>query len=385
MPVTHAVIADYGVVTAYGRGTDALCDGLMSGRTAIRPCRDMGTASLADLRVGSVPLGDADTSSSRVMRLLEELFADNAPEVPPDSALLVATTTGEVDLLEKAVLEQENARCEPLSAMLPKVQQLAGVEGPGVIVSCACASSTAALTYAFSMIRDGRAEVVLLVGVDCLSEFVLSGFASLMALDEDVARPFDRDRAGLSVGESAGYVVLMSAERAAREGTVGKGIVMGGAMTNDANHMTGPSRDGGGLARAIKKALTVSVCDPGTVAFVAAHGTGTVYNDAMEMKALRTVFSAPVPVFSIKGGIGHTMGNAGLAQTIVAMESLRSGAIPPTVGLSHPDEDAKGWASPCSQNVEGNVAVVANAGFGGVNAAVVLQATSRSNQRDQDS
>jgi len=153
-------------------------------------------------------------------------------------------------------------------------------------------------------------------------------------------------------------------------------------MTNDANHMTGPSRDGGGLARAIKKALTVSDCEPERVAFVAAHGTGTVYNDAMEMKALRAVFSECVPTFSIKGGIGHTMGNAGLAQAIVAIECLRSGVIPPTVGLSHPDDDAKGWASQYSQKVDGNVAVVANAGFGGVNAAVVLQTTAAGNQRN---
>ena len=385
MPVTHAVIADYGVVTAYGRGTNALCDGLMSGRSAIGRCHGIGTAFLGNLNVGSVPLESDDTSSSRVIRLLEELFADKTPVAPPDSALIVATTTGEVDLLETAVSEKRDARCAALSALLPKVRRLAGVEGSGMIVSCACASSTAALTYAASMLRDRRAEVVVLVGVDCLSEFVLSGFASLMALDEGIARPFDRDRAGLSVGEAAGYVVLMSAERATREGIVEKGIVRGGAMTNDANHMTGPSRDGGGLATAIRKALIVSDRDPESVAFVAAHGTGTVYNDAMEMKALRTVFSACVPTFSLKGAIGHTMGNAGLAQAIVALECLHSGAIPPTVGLSHPDDAARGWVSPCSQKVDGNIAVVANAGFGGVNAAVVLQTTSSSNQRDQQS
>ena len=382
MPVKRVVIADYDLLTAYGVGVGALWDGLMSGRTAVRPCEEFDVPALKGISAAAVPMVDCKSDSSRFMRMLRSMFSAGALRAPVDSALVLATTIGETDLLEGAVMDSTDD-APALTSLLPKVRELTGAGGAGVVISSACASATAALAYAGTMLRHGRAEAALVVGADSLSEFVLSGFSSLMALDEGVARPFDRDRAGLTVGEAAGYMLLLSEERAAREGRAARGFLLGAAMTDDANHMTGPSRDGSGLASAIAKALAGGGSGSGTIALVAAHGTGTVYSDAMEMKALRSVFPQPVPTFSIKGGIGHTMGNAGLAQAVVALESLRRGLIPPTVGVSHVDDDAVGWVSPESQDLRGNIGVVANAGFGGVNAAVVLEvdATTRDGNR----
>ena len=367
------VIADYDILTPYGMGVGALWDGLMSGKTAIRPYKDIDAPGLTGIRAAAVCLDDGRDNASRFMRMVRTVLAERPPATPRDAALLVATTTGECDLLERAILGSEDEEIPALTSVLPKLQRATGTAGPCAIVSSACASSTVAMIQADTMLRHGKAEAVMVVGADCLSEFVLSGFSSLMALDEDVARPFDRDRAGLSVGEAAGYVLMMSAERAAREGVAAKGFLRGGGMTNDANHMTGPSRDGAGLAGAVRRALKQGGCRGTEIACVAAHGTGTVYNDAMEMKALRLVFSEPVPIFSIKGGIGHTMGNAGLAQAIVALESLRRGAIPPTVGVSRVDDDAAGWVSSGRRDTMGHLAIAANAGFGGVNAAVLVE------------
>jgi 3-oxoacyl-[acyl-carrier-protein] synthase II len=113
---------------------------------------------------------------------------------------------------------------------------------------------------------------------------------------------------------------------------------------------------------------------PAEIGFISAHGTGTVYNDAMEMRAFRNVFAAePVPVYSIKGGIGHTMGAAGLVELIVALRALREGMAPPTVNLSDADSDAEGWVSNSVRQVKANLsALMTNSGFSGINTALVL-------------
>jgi 3-oxoacyl-[acyl-carrier-protein] synthase II len=138
--------------------------------------------------------------------------------------------------------------------------------------------------------------------------------------------------------------------------------------------MTGPSRESEGLVLAISKALASAGAAPGDVGFISAHGTGTVYNDQMEMRAFRSVFKgAKRPVYSIKGGIGHTMGAAGLVEMIIALRALKERIVPPTVNLTEPDDDARGWVSGGQQAFRaGAFALVTNAGFSGVNTALVL-------------
>jgi 3-oxoacyl-[acyl-carrier-protein] synthase II len=195
-----------------------------------------------------------------------------------------------------------------------------------------------------------------------------------MALDKDMARPFDRNRGGLSLGEAAAFTLLMSEERASREGRAPLARVSGWALTGDANHITGPSRDGSGLALALQAALRSAEIPAEEVGSICAHGTGTPFNDSMEMKAFKTVFEAgALPTYSLKGGIGHTMGTAGLVDIIVAVESLERKVVPPTVNLREVDEEAAGWASPDPCACDTGVTVSTNSGFGGINCAVVLR------------
>jgi 3-oxoacyl-[acyl-carrier-protein] synthase II len=226
------------------------------------------------------------------------------------------------------------------------------------------------------LICDGVRDAVLVVAGDSVTEFVMAGFSTLMALDPEGARPFDRNRRGLTIGEAAGFALLMNENRARREGRPVLGEIAGWGLTNDANHMTGPSRDGGGLARAIRKALQMSGLAPAAIQSISAHGTGTSYNDAMEMKAFRQVFGASgtVPTYSVKGGIGHTMGAAGLVEALIAFESLRQRTVPPTVNLRQADEDAAGWAT-TQATATGRAAATlsTNSGFGGINVALVLK------------
>jgi 3-oxoacyl-(acyl-carrier-protein) synthase len=368
-----ALICDYNVINSYGLGNEALWEGLVSGRTAISECDRLCTDHFLTGKAGTIVSIDPGKDESLVMQMLRMLFEHADLHVPRDTFLMVATTVGEIDLLERAVLNQQgDARDSNISRLPAKVAELLGTDRNGMVVSSACASSTAALLRALALIENGEESCVLVVGVDAVSEFVFSGFSSLMALDKTFARPFDCDRAGLNIGEGSAYMLLMSEERAKKENATADAVLAGAGMASDANHMTGPARDGGGLAKAIEKAIVSSGTDRESIGFVAAHGTGTDYNDSMEMKAFKRVFETPRPIFSVKGGIGHTMGSTGLMQCSAALQALGHKSVPPTIGLTHVCDEAQGWASSQSQKTETSSCVVVNAGFGGTNAAVII-------------
>jgi 3-oxoacyl-[acyl-carrier-protein] synthase II len=373
--VTVALV-DPDLVTAFGRGADASWQGLLAGRNAFKSiehfsCERFGArlAALAAVTPGG---------PSRVFSLLAPLVEDLAPRVPPASEVLLATTTAEIDLLERHVEDGAGAPDDSRpEALLERVRARLVQPGPGRVVAAACASSTIALALAAEDIARGRCLAALVVACDAVTEFVHAGFASLLALDPEGARPFDRARKGLTLGEAAAVALVMDEDRARREGRDVLGILTGWGATSDANHMTGPAPDGAGLAQAIRSALVRAGQPLDGVASISAHGTGTPFNDAMELKAFRSVFGdALPPVYSIKGAIGHTLGAAGLVEVIVALESLRRGTIPPTVNLREPDPEARGAVSNEVRPQARDAAVVStNSGFGGINAALVLRAS----------
>ena len=363
------------MVTPYGWGIGPCWNGLLSGKTAIGWLDRFETESFLTGKAAVVPDLASGQNESMVMQMLTPLLTKTSVAIPNDALLILATTTGEIEILERYVLDGgTDPTGSRLDYLLNKVLHLSRVMGPGIVVSAACASSSVAIAQAAAMICGGERDCVLVVACDSVSEFVFSGFSSLMALDNDMARPFDKNRGGLSLGEAAGFMLLMSESRASREKRPVIGEVAGWGLTSDANHMTGPSRDGSGLALAIQKALQSADISEHAVESVAAHGTGTVYNDSMEMKAFKTVFGTrSVPTYSIKGAIGHTMGAAGLVETIVAFESLKERVVPPTVNLLDVDDEAQGWVSSEPRWFNNTVTVSTNSGFGGVNAALVLK------------
>jgi 3-oxoacyl-[acyl-carrier-protein] synthase II len=363
------------MITPYGEGVDACWEGLLSGRTAVAPVSRFNSAAFHSSVAGTISGLAYHGRDSLVMQMLGTLFNRSGIRFPRDARLLLATTKGEIDFLEKCVLSGTGNAAESIvNRLLGGVAGLTGVENGGMVISAACTSSAAAMARAAAMVRSGHADCVLVVACDSVTEFIFSGFSSLMALDKGPARPFDRRRAGLSVGEAAAFSLIMSEERARKENQQVLGEVAGWGLSDDANHMTGPSRESEGLVLAITKALKSAGIGSRDISLIAAHGTGTVYNDAMEMRAFRAVFrDKEVPVYSIKGGIGHTMGAAGLVETIVAQRALREGLVPPTVNMQEPDDDAIGWVSDRARPIErGRMALVTNAGFSGVNTALVL-------------
>jgi 3-oxoacyl-[acyl-carrier-protein] synthase II len=365
------VMAD--MVTPYGRGIEACWQGLLAGTSAISRVTRFKTGAFHSGFAGIISGLRYHEGDSLVMQMLQTLF--EGVVFPNDARLLLATTKGEIDLLEQSMLEQQGDGADAVATrLLRKVARLAGMDDKGLLLSAACTSSAAATAQAAALIRNGHRDCVLVVACDSITEFIFSGFSSLMALDSEPARPFDRNRAGLNVGEAAAYVLLMSEERAARESRPVLGTLAGWGLSDDANHMTGPSRESEGLILAISKALASAGIDAADVGFISAHGTGTLYNDQMEMRAFRAVFqNSERPVYSVKGGIGHTMGAAGLVEMIIALRAIRERIVPPTVNLIEPDDDARGWVSDRKQTPQpGAHALVTNAGFSGINTALLL-------------
>jgi 3-oxoacyl-[acyl-carrier-protein] synthase II len=363
------------MVSPYGWGVDACWRGLFSGNTAIRRFERISREFFPTEKAAFVSGLDPDGDETLVMQMVRPLMQRNCSAIPPDALLILATTNGEIDILERSVIGGiSDASGSRPDHLLKKIESLCGLSTPGVVVSAACASSSTAVAEGAAMIRDGDRDCVLVVGCDNVSEFVAAGFSAIGALDKDMARPFDKNRRGMSLGEAAAFILLMSDARASREKRPVLAEISGWGLSGDADHITGPSRDGSGLAMALRKALRSAGIPKEEVGSISAHGTGTVYNDSMEMKAFKSVFRGRnVPTYSLKGGIGHTMGTAGLMDIIISIQTLLEGVVPPTVNLREVDDEALGWASSEPRRCSSAVAASTNSGFGGVNCAVVMR------------
>ena len=289
--------------------------------------------------------------------------------------LVLSTTKANIEALERLSDGRpcsETARRHLQGDLLAAdLAQAHGARGPVQCVSVACVSGLVAIQQGAKLIQRGAADAVLVVGVDHLSAFVVAGFTALKAIDPNGCRPFDQDRRGLSPGEAGAAIVLVRGDL-----MPASAITLGGwGCSNDANHMTGPARDGSGLAQAIRSALTMADLPPSGIAYVNAHGTGTPYNDAMESAALRAVFGeAGPPVSGSKGMLGHTLGAAGVVETILCVLAMRERCLPgtPRLGVAAEGSPAGLVLKPRSV-ARLDHALKLNTGFGGVNGALILR------------
>jgi 3-oxoacyl-[acyl-carrier-protein] synthase II len=371
----NVVIAQSDVATAYGWGIDALWNGLLSGKTAIRSTNRFADRGFVSDQAAMIRDLQVAPGESRVMAMLRRLLAPLIGKLDPLTPLIVATTVGEIEYVEQAILNDrpELAGESQPQALLGRIKQMLGLRGSGMVISSACASSATAMTRAASSIRAGTHQKVLVVTCDSVSEFVYSGFSTLLSLCDIPAQPFDAHRAGLTLGEAAAWALLAADDKPSDISILGWG------NTTDAVHMTAPDRNAGGLVRAIAKACTMADRSAEEISFIAAHGTATLYSDAMELCAFRTAMPMPKPIFSIKGGIGHTLAAAGLVQILIAGRALASGIVPATVGLSQPDPAAVDWAHSTNLHIgPASLALSTNSGFGGVNTALLLGRGARS-------
>jgi len=369
----EVVICAAGAVTALGSNLDQTWESLLHGESGLRTLSRFDVGRYVSSVAACVPNLALAANGSRLPTLLEWTL-DGFPPVPQESLLFLATTKGEIDLLERQRrgAEIDSLRLLP-EAVLGAVRYRTGIKGPGVNVNAACASATLALGRGAAAIARGDAESVLVVCADLVSEFVFSGFSALKALSSGLCRPFDAGRDGLSLGEGGAALLLMSRDRAAREGRPVLCRLLGWGAAGDAHHITAPARDGCGLILAVKRALQVAAIEAQGVDGISAHGTGTVFNDLMELTAFRALLGdRKVPLHSVKGALGHTLGAAGGIEAALAIRSLQSGLLPPTVGLRRPEPGSEGCVSAEALTFPGQILLSTNSGFGGINGALIL-------------
>lgn len=284
----------------------------------------------------------------------------------PDTGIVLCTTKGNINLLG-----EENSGFKEDRVYLWKSAEgiVSFFKNPNrpLVVSNACISGILGMITAHRMLEGGIYKNVVVVGADVISAFVISGFQSFKSLADGICKPFDLKRDGLNLGEGAATVVMSA------ENENGAGFRMiGGASTNDANHISGPSRTGEGLFRAIDGSYSQSGMNADQIDVISAHGTGTPYNDEMEAKALTLAGLDQVPVNSLKGYFGHTLGAAGLIETIILMESMRRGVLPATKGYNSHGVSVDLNVSGENRTGEYNVGLKTGSGFGGCNAAAIF-------------
>jgi 3-oxoacyl-[acyl-carrier-protein] synthase I len=288
-------------------------------------------------------------------------------KIPTHRTLFVLSTTkGNIELLEKG---KPNHSRLPLHQVVDMLSKSIGIE-KNIVVSNACTSGVVAILLAKRQIENGNFDHVVVLGADVLSRFIISGFQSLNALSNALCKPFDAARIGLNLGEAAA-AVLMTAFPDNFDSKY-KVAVEGGAITNDSNHISGPSKTGEELALAIHQALDEAHVIASEIDFVSAHGTATRYNDEMESKAFYLANMSDTPSHSLKGNFGHTLGAAGVIETVMCVHSLINNELIPSFGFEN-----NGVSKPMNlirkkESKTIHKALKTASGFGGCNAAIVL-------------
>ncbi len=290
-------ITDVGVVTGAGNSLEATWQKMMEGRTAIRKI-DRFPVKAYQSEIGATIPDIKSSGTDSLIRKIMDLLLGQMAQVPADSLLITSSTKAGIDNLEKI---KQGVPADPKD-MLPSfitetVATSLGLKGRLFHVTAACASSTVAVAQGAALITSKAAESVLVFCLDLITESVFSGFSAFQILSPIPCRPFDRDRSGLSVGEGGAFLMLMSDERARRLGRPPKGMIAGTGISTDARHITSPDRTGAGLIRAVKQAIKTAGIIEKDVAGISAHGTGTIYNDLMELTAFQTVFGKGGPRF----------------------------------------------------------------------------------------
>ncbi|HEY0821687.1 MAG TPA: beta-ketoacyl-[acyl-carrier-protein] synthase family protein [Rhizobacter sp.] len=240
------------------------------------------------------------------------------------------------------------------------------LHGPSWVVSTACSSSAKVFGTAARLMQLGLIDAAVVGGVDSLCLTTLYGFNSLELLSDEICRPWDGARKGLSIGEAAAFALME------RESDAPQGWLLGVGESNDGYHMSTPHPEGAGAIAAMRGALAAAGLQPGDIDYINLHGTATPSNDAAEDNAVRQVFGTSVPASSTKGATGHTLGAAGGVEAAISLLALQHGLMP--AGLNVRERDPALQLDYLRHNREGTLKhVLSNSfGFGGSNASLVF-------------
>ena len=248
--------------------------------------------------------------------------------------------------------------------------------GPALTISNTCTSGADAVLVASQWIEADICDVVITIGIDLISLMCLAGFYTLSAASTEPCRPFDKNRAGMNVGEGCGCIILRKGDidsRYEQAFSKPKFKFRGGGSACDAYHLTAPHPNGCGLQAAIKKALQNSDLSPQDISFINAHGTGTLANDISETNAIEAIFGNKTPFFSTKRLTGHTLGASGTLELIFSMLCLQEQKIPKSFGCVNAAEDISISPNMEIKNFGGTIAMSTSLAFGGCNTALIIE------------
>lgn len=343
-------VTGVGIITGLGYGKQVTMEGLRSHRSAIKKVRYLRTEH-KDMLVSEVPFSDEEmmqmlnieddtiiTRAALIGRLalkeaLEEAHLD--PNMQ-EATFISGTTVGGMDKSELYYLDflnnnskNEYIKTHDCGACSEIIADLCGGFNMMTTLSTACSSAANALLIGKELIETGRADIVVAGGTECITKFHLNGFNALMILDQEQCRPFDKTRAGLNLGEGAGYIVLESKESVKRRKISPLCKLSGCANRCDAFHQTASSPNGEGAYLAMMEALKDAGLQPSDIDYINAHGTGTAHNDLSEGTAIMRVFGDNIPpTASIKSYIGHTTSAAGGVEGVISVLALRGNYMP---------------------------------------------------------
>ena len=259
-----------------------------------------------------------------------------------------------------------------------------GVKGPNLCTTSACSSGSDAIGMAYELIKQGGAQIVLAGGSEAIiNQLGITAFNALNAIStrnnepQLASRPFDTERDGFIISEGAGILVLENLAHAQERGANIQAELISYGASADAFHITQPLEDGGGAARAMQTALNKAGLSPTEIDYINAHGTSTPLNDRMETRAIKTVFGDSayrIPISSTKSMTGHLIGAAGAVEAIICIMTIRSGVIPPTINLTHPDPDCDlDYVPNTARHARVTTTLSSSFGFGGHNSVLIFR------------
>lgn len=396
----RVVVTGLGVVSSIGIGWRAFWDSLLAGRSGISKIGYVDTVDYPTQFGGEVKNFDPldfmpEEEARRLGRGAQMAVA--ATQLAIDDAgwsadslsqlrtgICLGTTMADIQALERAdvvwVREGEEhirprwVRQYPSCTMSAHVARYFGLTGPNYMIPNACAAGNYAISYAYDLLRLGKAEVMVAGGCDPFSRIAFMGFNRIFAVAPEKCQPFDKNRQGTLIGEGAGVLLLEPLKRAQARGAPVYAEILGYGLSCDAHHMTIPHIDG--LTRVMQQALHDAHVSPEDVDYISAHGTGTPANDRAECAAIHEVFgprATQIPVSSIKSMLGHTMGAASALEAVACALAVHFQDLPPTINFQQPDPEC---AIDCVPNVgrkhPTNIAVNNSFAFGGNNASTVF-------------
>lgn len=376
---------------AAGTGLSDIRDALLTGRSGLRR-NDFEHCEL-DTYIGRVegvedcaPGGALEAFDCRNNRLAllgleQDGFIDEIQRLrqrfdPERIACVIGTSTAGIGATEAAYRELgEQARFSE-RYRLPRVHtphtssaftaEVLGLRGPVLTVSTACSSSAKVFANAARLIDSGLADAAVVGGVDSLCLSVLYGFHSLELVSSERCRPFDRGRAGLNLGEAAGFAVVEKRP----ERSLGR--LLGWGESSDAHHMASPHPEGAGASAAMREALQRAALEPEQVGYINCHGTATPLNDRVEAGAIRAVFDTPPAAASTKGWTGHTLGAAGIVEAVFSLLALEDEWLPAGLHLSDPEDEWREFILAAPRRERVDVVLSNSFGFGGSNCGLLL-------------